>query len=737
MRRPLAALALLLALVPGAAAAQSRAAAAGRPGDKRAPAPTSLRAQMGIPVAQRLLSSEDPAARVRGVERLGAIGTPEAFDALVEGMESSIAQRDPRMRLTAIRVLAGETKRTSVRQLMLREVTDTSGAEGRGVVSPLVPLIRGTAALALARGGDRGAVGSLAGTLLRPGPAADAASAALRAYPPESLEVFVEGKRPAKGTPGAGTQAAKPGQTPADQAGEERRKLSPPLASFLGEIGDLRAVDRLRALLADGEQAGKVAAGLSLARLGDEAALPAAREWAKKPDPRLKLAAAEALVALDAPDAPEAVAALFEFDTTRDDGLRLALRSPARALVAPLVKLLPSLGDDVRPRAIAAIGRARGATVLGPLLDKPETATDAAFALATMPGEEARTAIEQALAGENAKKAEARRLLLRAATVRALVLDDAPGGLRGALKELWKGSDPSDRAVAAFGLVALGSMALSDVIEASCKATAGEDRSAPPAMSCDAAILGAAARGALALPDGASSLEPLLPLLSRAPQSADAIAIAAGAVLLAHPDGAGLPTPLLAVWAEAGGPLAPLAARALPARDDEALRGRIKRLLEGTDPVVRAHVALGLARDPEPSAVTLLTNAYRFEEDATVRRAVVRALSKRTEAQRIATLELARDLDPDEDVRALARAALDGRDLEPALRPARGIEPRRSVAWIAVRSTEPRAAKDAPPRAARLVRADGLAVPALADPDGVLLVPGLPPGPASLLLARP
>jgi len=87
-------------------------------------------------------------------------------------------------------------------------------------------------------------------------------------------------------------------------------------------------------------------------------------------------------------------------------------------------------------------------------------------------------------------------------------------------------------------------------------------------------------------------------------------------------------------------------------------------------------------------------------------------------------------------VRSLAAAALSGRAAAPALRPALGVEPRRSVAWITIRSTEGEA-KDAPPRAARLTRSDGLAVPALADPDGVLLVPGLPAGPASLQLARP
>jgi hypothetical protein len=382
------------------------------------------------------------------------------------------------------------------------------------------------------------------------------------------------------------------------------------------------------------------------------------------------------------------------------------------------------------------------------LLDRPELALAVAFALATAPGPAARAALEQGLAGDKAKAGDLRRLLVRAGVVRALVLDDAPSGLVERLRALAKEAAPADRAAAAFGLVALGVRSLQEVLDAACPK--GD------VSACDA-VVAAAARGALALPDGASSLEPLFPLLARAAAaadprlgawaheagarppsgSADAIAVAVGAALLAHPDGGSLPTSVLAAWAEAGGPLSPLCARALPARDDEALRGRIKRLLEGTDPVVRAHVALGLARDPEPSAVSLLTSAYRFEEDAGVRRAVVRALSRRTEVQRTATLALARDLDPDDEVRSLARAALEGRALEPGLRPAVGAEPRRAVAWIAIQPNEGRpAAKDAPLRTARLLRSDGLAVPAVADPDGALLIPGMPAGPASLMLGR-
>lgn len=709
MSRLFVAVPLLVALLPGVAAAQPRYVPPRPIHASEAPRreQASFRSVLGIPVAQRLLQSDDLAARVRGVERLGAIGTPEAYDALVEALEArSALMRDLRVRLTAVRVLAGETKRDGVRRLLHSEVTDSTGADGHGGTSPIAGLLRSTAALALARGGENKAIASLVATLLRPGLPAEAAALALEAYPPESLEAFVEGRR-----------------SPASAQGLEGRKWwSPPLLVFLGGAGDLRAVGKLRALISEGESAGKTAAAVALAELGDAAALPVAREWAKRPDPKLKLAAAEMLVALDAPEAPALVASLLEADTTREDGLRLSLRAPSPSLAAPLARALAASAVEARPRLIAAIGRAQGVPELTPLLDNPETSTDAAFALATMPGRAARDALRKALEAEKASKGDARRLMLRAATVRELVLDDAPSGLTRRLRGLLESKEPADRAAATFGLVAIGSMSLRDALARAC-------RKGP--ASCDAALVGAAARGALALPDGASSLEALHGLLRS--EAGGAVLTAAGAALLAYPDGGELPTPRLALWAEAGGPLSPLAARALPARDEESIRGRVQRLLEGTDPVVRAHVALGLGSDPEPSAASLLTAAYRYEEDDGVRRAVVRALSRRTEVQRLATLAMARDLDPDEGVRSLARAALEGRTSDLSLRAVLGVEPRRSVAWITIRPV----AKDAPPRAVRVARSDGLAVPVLADPDGVLLVPGLPPGPASILLDRP
>jgi hypothetical protein len=108
----------------------------------------------------------------------------------------------------------------------------------------------------------------------------------------------------------------------------------------------------------------------------------------------------------------------------------------------------------------------------------------------------------------------------------------------------------------------------------------------------------------------------------------------------------------------------------------------------------------------------------------------VRALSERREPQREATLVLARDLDPDDGVRALARAALSGRSLAPPPSVVSG-----SVVWVSIVANGPSALAAIEGRAGRLLRSDGVVVPVVADPDGVLIVPGLPEGRAALTLA--
>jgi cellulose synthase operon protein C len=669
---------------PIAAAAPPRVATpAGREGP-RATEGTGLRARFGVPAAVRLLQSDDAAERVRGIERLGALaamGNDEAVDALVEQLEQGQAvARDPRARLTGVRVLAAHEARTGVRQLLMREATDASSSDGRSAVTPLGGVIRGTAALAIARGGDKKALTALLGAALSGGVLAESSMGALKAHPPPSLEALLEGKR----------------------------RLTPQLAALLGELGDLRAIGRLRALLEDRDPAGQIAAATALAKLGDHAALPVARVWLGKSDPVLRRAAAEVFVALSAPEAPAAIAVLLAIDSAREDGLRLALTAPAPALAGPLAAALPAFADASRPRVVGAIGRAGGPRAVDELialLGKPELRVEAAYALARMPGDGARAALERSLTKARGERGgDALRLLLRAGVVRALAGHGEPAGLKEALAPLLKAASSH------------GELEIEAVVAAVARATLAR----PPREA--GALFPALAREAARRTDG-----------DRAPAPASLVAVALGVALLARPDGADLATSTLAAWAEEGGPLAPLAARALASRDADSIRGLLKRLLEGSDPVVRAHVALGLAWDPEPSATSLLTAAYRFEDDAGVRRAVVRALSVRAEAMASATLTLARDLDPDDGVRALARAAS-----AVALKGPRPLAPGDALAgpetaWITVNATGEGA--PAGPAAARLVRGDGLAIPVVADADGALLVPGLAPGLASLWLA--
>lgn len=728
--RPLAALAVAIATAlgsPGAVHADSSARS--RDTAKPLGGTRSLNDLFGVPVARRLLVSDRTEDRIRGVERLGSLGSDEAIAALVETLEGGGSNAgDTMVRLSAVRVLAAHTDKDAARQVLVRELSTPVGPEARGTVSPLQSLLRRTAALALARAGTKKATAPLLSAVERGGPAGEAAALALKAYPPSTIDSFFENKK----------------KLPASQI------------AFLGELGDLRAIEKLRPMLAEKDTDVQLAAVVALAKLGDETAAATVRPWLKRGDPRLLKAAAEALIHLNAPEAAPSVAALLASDVTREAGLALALRAPMRPLVEPLAKAMEKLSADDKPRAIAAIGRAGGPEAVKRLVleiekalaaaaagegpakgdaksntksDKKSDAKDAAgsdakagggklpalvtpalFALATMAGEEARAALEKLLADPRGSKEDAfGRAVARAAIVRAVIRGDAPGGLDARLEGWSASKDGASRAVAALGLVATGAKSAADMI-ASCTE-----------KKCDEPVLHAAARGALAR--GASELAPFLGLLEAAwARGTDlaqpkAIAVGAGVGLLADPSGRGVPTSTLAAWAESGGPLAPLAARALPSRDDDVTRGRIERLLQGSDPVVRAHVALGLGKDPEKDAVSLLANAYRFEDDAQVRAAIIRALSERKEPQRTATLEVARALDPDDGVRALARAALAGRALPPPATLAQ------AAAWVAIEDND--AGAGAAARAGRVVRSDGIAVPFVADPDGVLLVPGL------------
>lgn len=692
-----------------------------------------LRDRLGVDVARALLVSDDPRERLRGVERLGTIGDAPAIEALLEAIDAgALATRDPDTRLHAIRMLAPHADEARVRAFLTRELL------GGGKAS----LSRSTAAMALARRGDDKALEALALATDQRGPASDAARAALLAYPPASLDPLL--LEPREEGDDASADKSVPPERPGDD-GRKRRKAErepqrskepdeadpsdddddPPeeapkargrkprtltlaMIDVLADLGDLRALPALRSAATRKQVVVKAHAGLALARFGDPSGLADAREWAKGDDPRLLGPAAETLVLLGDPAAKGALSKLLTNKETRASGLGLLATAASPKLYESLEKELTSLAKDEqgadRARVVLALSRIpRRAAAL---LDGPkETRDAAAFAIATAPGDAARDALSRRLA--SAKSDDDRRLLTRAAIVRAVVLGDAPDGLDARLVTLLASKDETDAEIGALGLVATGSSP-----ESVLRRAAGAKGDAPRVS-----VVAGAARGTLLRGDGAVAA--FGHLLAPSGETADADGrpslrqIAAG-VALVDPDAASeVPLHTLLAWAEGGGALAPLAARALGARDDDTIRPRLRALLSGTDPVVRAHVALGLALDPEPSAASLLAEAYLHEGDAAVRRACVAALAERTEPQRSRVLGWAAALDPDEGTRSLARLALDGKG-------------RRSGARLgAVLSMMRIDQTDGAARmtAARFQDAEGLAIPVVTAPDGVLLAP--------------
>jgi hypothetical protein len=184
------------------------------------------------------------------------------------------------------------------------------------------------------------------------------------------------------------------------------------------------------------------------------------------------------------------------------------------------------------------------------------------------------------------------------------------------------------------------------------------------------------------------------------------------------------PSDVLFALLDEGGIAAPLAARALSARDSKSLRPRIEGLVESDDPLLRAHALLGLGDSEDPTALGLLSRAYRFESEPSVRLAIVRALSSRPEAARRRTLALAAELDASPEVRQAARLGLNGHRLD-------AFVAGRASAWLDFGDGT------AGTPTATVAGPDGLALPAVADPDGVLLVSALELGPFTLRVAPP
>lgn len=638
----------------------------------------SLAARVGAARGEALLDERDEQARLRGLERLGGSEAKEALETLVEAMSPGRAARnDPKARLVGVRMLARHVDDDDVLQTLAGVLNDVQAGSPE---SPLERLSRATAAMALAASGQQDALVPLVTAVIGGGRTGQLARAALLAHRPASLGPL----------------------------GKSYPDISPRVLDLLGDLGDPRAIGVLRKQLRGEDPVLRRAAAVALAKLGDGTAVEAAREWLiEEGDEALpgRVAAAEVLVRLDAPGAAKAVADMMGRAKTRAVGLRLASLSLSPALVPTLEAVIGAkvtAAERARAAALLArMGTDESTRALVPLLARPELATVAALGLAKSSSGVASSALSRALT--ESELGAPRRLVMRAAILRELVGHGAVAGLRAALADAATSDAVDDRAVAAFGQVALGVRSVADF--------AGGDQ--PEARA-------AARRATLALgPDAVAELRPALVALGAEASPLERMELAPALLVAADRDRDRVATSVLARWAEESSLIAPLAAYRLAALDSAPYRSRLRALLAGTDPAVRAHVALGLADSPEPDAVALLVERYRFETDPSVRAAVIRALSRRSERLREPTLTLAETLDPDAGVRALARSARAGRRHPIALTRAG-----RDFAWITLRPNAAAAGRERR-RGALLLRGDGLALPGVCDPDGVLVVAGV------------
>lgn len=627
--------------------------------------PRSLRGRLGIEATRTWFRAERTELRQRAFERLGSTGTAAALGLLAHALEPDGEARDARERLVVVRALAEKASEETARSALVRAMAGIDGQD-----EPKDALVRETAALALARSADPRAIELLAQALRQTGRTADTAKAALLAHPPRDV-------RPLFAARGAPTEA---------------------VVELFGELGDARAASLLEKVAESATPALRPKALLALWKVDRERAVELARTFAAEGDPALRIASTRVLSLSGAKEAPSRLAALLADAVTRSAALEIALDAHGAAL-GPALAGASVNGPDLE-LWLGALGRSEASVAVTRLeawLRRPETRPQAAYALALSPRSEAGDVLERAL-----RSAALRRDAARAATLRELASGRTTDGLGDALDALERSRTPADRATAAF-----------------CRAVLSPERGSELVAEKDRVVALAAARAALEPTVAVAAAERLAG--ERDPTLRASLALA-----LAVPEAADhVPDRVLTELLESRGAAAHLAARALASRDSELSRPRLRELLASTDPILRAHVALGLASSKQASAVGLLADGYRFEVEPSVRRAIVTALSARTESARRRTLTLAAELDPDPETRRLARSALTRAATVDRETP-------HGTAWLVL-----------PPRPAHddalvvLETATGLALPLALDPDGAVLTARLPPGSVTPRLSTP
>lgn len=628
--------------------------------------------------AFRMLNSSNVEERIRGVRRLASQNNTDSTLFLVRCVQDNPALfSDNRVKLEAVRALSPLVSRDPVRAILTRWVLEET--TGQQQPTGLGHRVRQEAAMALASSQDSRAVELLVDMIASGSSAAEVAAHALQAHPPTNLAPLLS----------------------------VRALASASVVELLGVLGDFRAIAPLRMALETADLPVRTAAATALARLGDEFPVARARSWLEQAGSTqaVREAAVRTLIFARAAEAPKGVAILLADPSSRATALQLALDAPSPQLSPSLAGFLAIASPAEMATTLVALARGGGpiaVSTLERLATSADPNPDAVFALAYCPSPEASQALGRLIATPRT-----RRMGVRGALVRRAIVRDSPDNLRQALYALASSSLSADRELAAFGLT-LGRMepverfiALGDVasLRGACRATLGLDLEE---------------RGRCAR-------------LLRDQMDPEQVLAAVGA-LRGDVSPTDLSSDALLRWAESSNRAAAVFARALGSRDDEWLHERIRRLFSAGDPVLRAQLALGLAASPFPPAISLLVDGYAFEPDPLVRRAIVRALSATSAPQRSTVLQVAEHLDPDLEVRELARLARAGVHLST---PARGTE----MAWIMLDTNAPATSRPSGSRPALILPSNGFAIATVSDDDGHVLVPGLPAGQVRVLLA--
>jgi hypothetical protein len=502
----------------------------------------SLRSLLGVSAALALSTSTDKVERVRGLERLGATGTPRALYQLVRAVSPNGSAVTPEERLTAVRQLAQFSNDPDARRALTFVLGGHLSPEASSQPHPLDVMAEGTAALALARVATPDAATSLGKALSTSGSPSVHAANALLAYPPRNLDAVLK-------------SVSVPTVT---------------LASLLGDLGDQRALEFLRNLVRRAPLPVRAAAAVSLTRLGDYEALPLARKWGVSGEhPALRVAAAKVLVLARDEGAVRAVAVLLGADETAAAGLALARELGEASLANAIASHLKDADGERAIAAVAALGECEGAPavqVLERALGDGRIGSRAAEALARMKG--AGGALGRAL-----QEPALRRNATRAAAVRLYVRREELPGLRRSVRALADSSSAADRAVAA---------AAAGVLD--------RDQIWPSLWSKDAGVAAAASALLLVAPPGVPEA-----IAAALPRGAPA-----SGITLALPSArAAAPTAGLVALADSPEVATPMAVYALAARDDLRLRESTTAALQSPDAAIRLHAASGLGESTE------------------------------------------------------------------------------------------------------------------------------------------